>query len=561
MYHTNVDLWGIIEMWEKLSRYIVYSLLFIGSCSDSEYHINSNNDAVVITEEIPVEPFNIAETIYYGVPDIKITPIDGELGSLDVLLAETFEQEYTIYNEGSAKLNITSISLEIGDGMFSLTDSDPKTIKVNKTGKFSLSFHPDSSGVKEDYILVESNDPDEALIRIPLSGEGLAPQIEVDPIYYDFGSPLAGCPEELEVYIRNIGTTNLEVSKATYSSTLDFSFVIDPLIYGTEPWSIAPGGEILGNTTYEAYDEIYDISYLTVESNDPLEPVVVASHDGDAQRHGTMVDSFIQTNIEKVDILFVIDNSCSMSGEQVDLAANASTFITTLDASGADYRLAVITTDDPVFRGPVLSPSFGPTLISEFETQVVAGISGSGLEKGLEMAYESTLPGGDAEPGGIFQRPEAVLSIVFVSDEDDWSANDVATFYVPHFEGLKNSANKLFLHGVVGLPGRVLSCGILSQRYIDAVNLTGGVSSSICTATWAPDLEDLADGSMVANVDFSLSEIPIEETIEVFVDGVAVYTGWSYNIDSNMLVFDLQAGPPEEGELVEIVYGYFGVCP
>jgi hypothetical protein len=171
------------------------------------------------------------------------------------------------------------------------------------------------------------------------------------------------------------------------------------------------------------------------------------------------------------------------------------------------------------------------------------------------------LPGGDAEPGGIFQRPEAVLSIVFVSDEDDWSANDVATFYVPHFEGLKNSANKLFLHGVVGLPGRVLSCGILSQRYIDAVNLTGGVSSSICTATWAPDLEDLADGSMVANVDFSLSEIPIEETIEVFVDGVAVYTGWSYNIDSNMLVFDLQAGPPEEGELVEIVYGYFGVCP
>ena len=48
----------------------------------------------------------------------------------------------------------------------------------------------------------------------------------------------------------------------------------------------------------------------------------------------------------KVDVLFVIDDSGSMAEEQAKLAANFAPFIETLDAAGADYRIAVTTTDD-----------------------------------------------------------------------------------------------------------------------------------------------------------------------------------------------------------------------
>src|SRR4051794_28884306 len=47
---------------------------------------------------------------------------------------------------------------------------------------------------------------------------------------------------------------------------------------------------------------------------------------------------------EKIDVLFVIDNSGSMEQEQQNLIANFPQFIHVLDASGLDYRVAVTTT-------------------------------------------------------------------------------------------------------------------------------------------------------------------------------------------------------------------------
>jgi hypothetical protein len=47
---------------------------------------------------------------------------------------------------------------------------------------------------------------------------------------------------------------------------------------------------------------------------------------------------------QKIDVLFVIDNSGSMGQEQANLIANFPGFISVLDASGLDYRVAVTTT-------------------------------------------------------------------------------------------------------------------------------------------------------------------------------------------------------------------------
>jgi hypothetical protein len=48
---------------------------------------------------------------------------------------------------------------------------------------------------------------------------------------------------------------------------------------------------------------------------------------------------------KKVDVLLIIDNSGSMGAEQANLAANFEPFINTLEAVGADYRIAITTTD------------------------------------------------------------------------------------------------------------------------------------------------------------------------------------------------------------------------
>ncbi len=53
-----------------------------------------------------------------------------------------------------------------------------------------------------------------------------------------------------------------------------------------------------------------------------------------------------------VDVLFVIDNSGSMAEEQANLAANFDAFVGVLDAVDANYRIAVVTTDNGDPRDP-----------------------------------------------------------------------------------------------------------------------------------------------------------------------------------------------------------------
>ena len=48
---------------------------------------------------------------------------------------------------------------------------------------------------------------------------------------------------------------------------------------------------------------------------------------------------------KKVDVLLVLDNSGSMGEEQTQLAANFGPFIEKLEEAGADYRIAITTTD------------------------------------------------------------------------------------------------------------------------------------------------------------------------------------------------------------------------
>lgn len=53
----------------------------------------------------------------------------------------------------------------------------------------------------------------------------------------------------------------------------------------------------------------------------------------------------IKVGYKKLDILFVNDNSASMSYEQARLASRFQNFIQELDSKGYDYRIAMITTD------------------------------------------------------------------------------------------------------------------------------------------------------------------------------------------------------------------------
>ena len=88
-------------------------------------------------------------------------------------------------------------------------------------------------------------------------------------------------------------------------------------------------------------------------------------------------DVIVQVSIPVVDVLFVIDDSCSMEDEQGALTANFPRFMDYFVGSGLDYHVGVVSTDlDSALGGKLrigsdgssyidtssLDPSSGPSL-------------------------------------------------------------------------------------------------------------------------------------------------------------------------------------------------------
>lgn len=162
---------------------------------------------------------------------------------------------------------------------------------------------------------------------------------------------------------------------------------------------------------------------------------------------------------EKMDIVFIVDDSGSMAEEQSNLAANFPKFVSKIDAfktkggSKLDWRIAVTTTGRSV--NYTIQPPFGPSLpMSEkgddgaFRMPSKCGTSRRWIEKadpnasadfqclakvgtsgpGIEMPLETTkLALNDRMADGTnagFLRDDALLAVVILTDEDDCSRED-----------------------------------------------------------------------------------------------------------------------------------------
>lgn len=169
---------------------------------------------------------------------------------------------------------------------------------------------------------------------------------------------------------------------------------------------------------------------------------------------------------QKMDVLFVIDNSGSMGQEQTNLIANFPGFITVLNNSGLDYRVAVTTTgrdydykmstplgtiDDSVDggdNGAMLKPAAcnmtkrwidktdqDPAMT--FSCVANVGTSGPGDEMPLGAmrdAFEDRMADGT---NAGFRRTDALLGVVFLTDEEDCSYEQQVT--LPFGQSLCNS--------------------------------------------------------------------------------------------------------------------------
>ncbi len=292
----------------------------------------------------------------------------------------------------------------------------------------------------------------------------------------------------------------------------------------------------------------------------------------------------------KIDVLFVIDNSGSMQTSQTNLANNFPSFINYFKSKGYDFRIAVTTTDafygdqfvtagctlcnlaQAQFRGnPKVVDNNTPDLENVFKVNAQVGINGAGDERAF-----SSLKAALSSPLNVnFHRRDAFLSVIIVSDEEDFSHvgsnwNESYTnpglfavsiykdFLQTFTAGQATSDFSVSTISVIDEACRATLGGVakVATRYMELAAITGGTKNSLCNS-FATVLDNIsASIAAQTQAEFQLNKKPLVESIRVLIDGAVVpqnnTSGWSYDSVTLKLKINGSAYQPSAGSSITI---------
>lgn len=404
------------------------------------------------------------------------------------------------------------------------------------------------------------------------------PQILVDPLALDFGHLPVDCPAEPQpVTIENIGEADLNVTEVVLDGSGSATFEMFGL--PNFPKTLAPGESFQFGVGFAPGDYfIYDKVSIDVKSNDPDERKVSVETFGAGADDAVQEDLFEQVDAGSVDVLWVIDNSSSMSDELRALGREFNYFIQSFVNLGLDYHIGVVTTDmnDPAQSGKLVgpyidsaAPGYTPAdAVAEFRSQTDLGLSGSTTERGLDAAHAALTPPLITGHNDGFYRDDANLAVIVISDEDDSSIMRAAEFS-RWLNNRKPDPSMSSFSGMVGPQsgscGGFPPSGVPAPRYHDAIRRTGGAWADLCSFDTQVFLTYLSYVAAGLDFRFELTREPARGAAEMTVEvagsvlDFGAFNGWTYDASTNEVVLHGTA-IPDPGESVLVSYPFITSC-
>lgn len=254
----------------------------------------------------------------------------------------------------------------------------------------------------------------------------------------------------------------------------------------------------------------------------------------------------------KVDILIVMDDSSSMSVDNLKLAERLNGFVTDLQGSNLDWQMCITTTDVDYYEGrPIVWSGTTtrainkstPNLSTVFK-QTISDI-GSGYgndEQGIKASILSILN----NPVYPCYRNGAAFTSVIITDEDERSVGGNQSLSSDQYRPLGvqnypatfiNTANAVFGPGKRMAVNSIVvkdnqcrqaqapqgSPAFIGVKYMELSNLTGGGIGSICDSNYSTNLKYFKDAILSNMTSVELECMPSEEPVVTIASG---YT-WS----------------------------------
>lgn len=484
-------------------------------------------------------------------PLIKVEPefVDFELHTSQELVAETI----TVTNTGFALLDLSDVLIS-APASFSLDlwDELPVSLDREETWQFDILFQPVDAGDIGGIVTVFSNALDEPEVPVEILGIGAVANLEIVPDPLDFRQRWIGCDETKAFTLGNSGSEPLVITDVHFGGDGRFFMGADVPM----PLELASGQTYDVPITFDASLEGAGAGRLSVTSNDPR-GLRAAETMGEAVYAARLSENFEVPESFPVDIMFAVDQSCSMSDEATALGVAFGDFISTVSQVTNDWKIGVVTADSGCFNTGVLTSSTA-NYASIFQS-AVHGPEGLDTEKLLRLT-QSALNGANGGCNNGFLDAGAPLHLVMVSDEKDQSPQSWGA-YVADYQSRVATPADVTVHAVVDL---YRTCGTGNGGdgpggYLEAAQATGGEILDICNSSWSSQLSQIATAAVANLQSYPLSNSSIDAaSVQVRVDGVIWTQDWHYDATTNAVVFDVEMA---SGQAVDVSYGILAPCP
>jgi hypothetical protein len=283
-----------------------------------------------------------------------------------------------------------------------------------------------------------------------------------------------------------------------------------------------------------------------------LDDTIVPATDTGAPPPVPVRESFVYTP-PPVDVLFVIDSSCSMGEARETLLASLDGILAAWVERNLDFHAGVINIDSEPDQGLLVAidgarwvdrTSAQPATLLRAMVDSVPSISSD--EEGREGIWRTLEATGTGEPNEGFVRPDSDLAILVHTDTDDQSDLPSPGAFVEYLLALRPDADRRGFHTIVS-----------EQEYLDLTAAIGGIAWNLSNTPYGPALEAISD-TLEGDNAFPLSVAAVPASITARVtepDGTVVdlaNPALTWNADT--LEVGLGTYFPTQGAVVDIDY-------
>lgn len=273
-----------------------------------------------------------------------------------------------------------------------------------------------------------------------------------------------------------------------------------------------------------------------------------------------------------VDILFIIDDSGSMSSHQNNLSTNIDQFIAELSNNLIlDWRIGVTTsswggTGSGTGYGSLTgTPAFVDKNTANFKAilkrNLLVGTFGDSQEVFIETAAGAISPTNLAGANNGFFRPDALTVIIFITDTEDQGQVTPMSAFSSLVSFKNGDPKKLVSYAVLADPNNCDGEGMDPLLIREFLRLTGGKEFSLCDPKFGQNLASIANDILdKIEMVIRLRQRPVVSTITVKFGTQIIpndpKVGWVYDPQRNAIVIskDLELRPEPKGTQLEVKF-------